>query len=89
MRLGVPTISCQFNPEPVYDWTKIRIGFSIDDGPLETAARIDRCEVPLKEHYHVGSREVYCLPDLDVFHACIFGKNGTNRSTSGSAATAT
>ena len=68
----VPSIMCEGNPDPVEDGDTIRFGSSVGNVPSEMAPRLDRHEVQLKEHYHVGGREVNFLPDSDVVHNCVF-----------------
>ena len=59
--------------DPINDWAKIRFGSGIDNGPLETAPRLNRREVLLEEHAHVRGREVNSLLESEVVHNCVFG----------------
>ena len=71
--LIVPALTCEDNPEPVNDCFTINFGYGVDGGPLETAPRLNRCEIVLEEHAHVGFWEVNFLSDENIVHTGIFG----------------
>ena len=63
---------------------KINFGFIVNNGPSDKAPCLNRREVALKEHDHVGGQEVNGLLDMEVVYAKVFGENGLNSFTSGS-----
>ena len=55
-RLVVPTITCEFKPEPVDDRSAINLGSGVYNGPSESTPGLSGREVLLEEHPHVGGR---------------------------------
>ena len=77
-QLVTPALPWEGNLEPVDDVLIINFCSSVNDGPSESAPHLGGSEITLKEHAHVGGREVDRLVDTHESNAVVFSSERPN-----------